>query len=154
MLGIATACEGRRDRFLSTLVQVKPQTLVVYQQARASLVEHFGEDRHIALITAADASTWRKWMLSRYARATVSKRVKHAKAFFRFAVDAGVLEHSPFANVKAGGDTNPERKHYVSHDVIQKVIDAASDAEWKLIIGLAYYAGLRCPSEVFALRWG
>lgn len=38
-------------------------------------------------------------MLSKHAQATVSKRVKHAMAFFRFAVDAGLLEHSPFAKV-------------------------------------------------------
>lgn len=30
----------------------------------------------------------------------------------------------------------------------------APDAEWKALIALSRYGGLRCPSEHYALRWG
>jgi integrase len=33
------------------------------------------------------------------------------------------------------------------------VIDACPDAEWRLLFGLARYAGLRIPSESHRLTW-
>jgi integrase len=56
----------------------------------------------------------------------------------------------------AGGKHRPERSrdHYVTHDEAAKIIEACPDAEWRRIIALCSYAGLRCPSEVLALRWG
>lgn len=144
---------GLTAQFIATLAHVKPSTVSVYKSSSASLVEHFGSDRRIGSVTAADAEACRKWMLSRYSKATVSKRVKHANAFFRSAVDGELITANPFQAVRAGRDTNPERQRYVPHDTVRRVIDAASDEEWRLIIGLAYYAGLRVPSEIFSLEW-
>ena len=42
----------------------------------------------------------------------------------------------------------------VDRDAIKKVIDACSDYEWRLLIALARFGGLRCPSETLELRWG
>jgi hypothetical protein len=46
-----------------------------------------------------------------------------------------------------------ERFYFVTREETQKVIEACPDAEWRLIVALARYGGLRCPSEHFALRW-
>lgn len=35
-----------------------------------------------------------------------------------------------------------------------KLLDACPDAEWRAILALARYGGLRCPSEALALEWG
>jgi integrase len=48
---------------------------------------------------------------------------------------------------------NPARSVFVSQDDIDKVIDQWPDAEWRLIVALSRYGGLRCPSEHLALRW-
>lgn len=53
-----------------------------------------------------------------------------------------------------GHQENDSRKRFIARDVIDKLIAEAPDTEWKLIIALARYGGLRCPSEHFALRWG
>ncbi len=45
------------------------------------------------------------------------------------------------------------RQHFIDRDVIRRVIDAAPDAEWRLLIALSRYGGLRCPSEHMALTW-
>ena len=42
---------------------------------------------------------------------------------------------------------------FVDHGTIQKVLDACSNSRWRAIVVLCRYAGLRCPSEVFALLW-
>jgi integrase len=58
-----------------------------------------------------------------------------------------------FTDVKASGQANRDRQFHVDRDVIFRVIDAAPDAEWRLIIALSRFGGLRCPSEHLALRW-
>ena len=42
---------------------------------------------------------------------------------------------------------------FVSRETIERVIDAAPDAQWRLLIALARYGGLRVPSEALGLRW-
>jgi integrase len=42
---------------------------------------------------------------------------------------------------------------YVSCADVAKVIAATACAEWRVLIGLARYAGLRVPAEALALKW-
>ncbi len=46
-----------------------------------------------------------------------------------------------------------KRQYYLSQVDAQQVIDACPDDEWRLLIALARYGGLRVPSEVILLRW-
>lgn len=55
--------------------------------------------------------------------------------------------------MKAGAQVNPARAVFVSRDIIGKVIDAAPDGEWRLLIAMSRFGGLRVPSEALALRW-
>ena len=55
--------------------------------------------------------------------------------------------------MKASGQANKDRQFHVDREVIFRVIDAAPDAEWRLLIALSRFGGLRCPSEHLALRW-
>jgi integrase len=41
-----------------------------------------------------------------------------------------------------------------SQEATEKIIAACADAEWRLIVALARYGGLRTPSETFALTCG
>lgn len=43
--------------------------------------------------------------------------------------------------------------YFVTREMTDRLIAAAPDTEWKLIILLCRYGGLRCPSEVLRLRW-
>ncbi len=84
----------------------------------------------------------------------VAKRVRVAKAVFRKAVRWGYIASSPFADLRAGSQANPDRSFYVPAGHIHAVLAACPDDEWRAIIALSRFAGLRCPSEVAALRWG
>lgn len=54
--------------------------------------------------------------------------------------------------VKGGSESNDSRKHFVSRDITEKVLEACPDAEWRLIVALARYGGVRTPSETLGLR--
>lgn len=143
------------DAFIKAL-DVKPGTMRTLLQTRKSLEDHFGTTKAIREITQQECEGWRTSMVdSGLAPATVSKRVKTARQIFRKAGRWGMLRgENPFAEVRAGAQTNTSRMHFVSIEDALKVLDACPDAEWRAIVALSRFGGLRCPSEVAALRWG
>lgn len=69
------------------------------------------------------------------------------------AMRRGLTKGNPFSELKAGTQVNTARAVFVSRESIAKVIDAAPDAQWRLLIALSRFGGLRVPSEALALRW-
>jgi integrase len=134
-------------------VDVKPSTRTRMEQAERALLSHFGEGRDAASISPADAEAWRADLRKRYAQATVSRTVLYARQMFRWAEQHGFVPANPFADVKAGPQVNASRAVFIDRATIAKVIDAAPDAEWRLLIALSRFGGLRVPSEAIALRW-
>lgn len=144
----------------------KPASKIVWGHTRRNLLEFFGDDKPIADITPAAAKDFERY-LATTAREngygdkstsdglspdTIRKRIGIAKQFFADAVDRELLPRNPFAKLKSTVKGNRERDYYVSREATQKLIDAAPDAQWRLIIALSRYGGLRCPSEHLALR--
>ena len=139
--------------FFETLA-VKPGTETSYKQTRASLEKHFGACKPLSEITPLDCDRWRQAMRDAgLAEATISKRVKTARQIFRRGIRWKMLTENPFADVKAGSQTNKARMYFVSRDDAQKVLDACPDVQWKLLFALSRYGGLRCPSEHLRLKW-
>jgi integrase len=63
-----------------------------------------------------------------------------------------MLDANPFSELAAQVRGNRARQQFVTRDEIQKLIDAAPDHQWRTIIALARYGGLRVPSELLALK--
>lgn len=144
---------GLLDAFFAG-VDVKPATLVRMKQAESALVDFFTEARDVATIGDADAEEWRASLTKAgYAPATISRTVLYARQVFRWAMRRGMVSGNPFTELKAGSQTNTARAVFVSRESIARVIDAAPDAEWRLLIALSRFGGLRVPSEALALRW-
>lgn len=133
---------------------VKPSTAVRYGQTHSKLIDHFGETRDPDTITERDAEAWRKKLREAdYSVATVSKDVQIARQVFRWAVRRGMAKANPFAEVRAGSQVNADRHAFIDRQTIAKVIDAAPDGYWRLLIALSRFGGLRVPSEAVGLKW-
>lgn len=141
------------EKYLASRPSLKPNTRRNYETTKRLLVEHFSGDRPLGSITAGHARDYREWLVSKYAPATVSREIKRARQFFEYARDCRLIDENPFAKVRAGSQRNTKRKYYVGHDVIQAVLQACPDNEWRLIVALARYGGLRIPSELVDLTW-
>ncbi len=155
------------DRF-DAAASVKASTRAAYKQTTDSLRAHLGEGTPLASITPAHADTWRKAIAEpvtvkgddgagttkQLAPATVAKRVHVARAIFKRAVRWGLIASNPFADLRAGSQSNPDRAHYVDAETTRAVLAACPDDQWRAIVALSRYAGLRCPSEVIGLTWG
>lgn len=142
------------ERFRA-LVTVKAGTMTTYAQAIDGLVGHFGKDRALESITHADADEWRTSLAeSGLAPATVSKRVKVCKHVLAKGVRWGMVKANPLADLRVGTMVNAERSHYVPRATVDAILAACPDDQWRAIVGLSRFAGLRCPSEITLLRWG
>ena len=142
----ATYISGRHD--------LKPLTGRNLQTARKRLIAFFGPDKLLLEVTGGDADAFYQWMVGQgFAAATIGREVRRARQFYAAAIRRKLLTENPFSEVKASNKVNRDRDYFVRVETIQKVIDAAPDAQWRLLIALSRYGGLRCPSEHLALRW-
>lgn len=140
-------------RYIERRNDVGRCTLLNFRQTETQLVKHFGKERSIGSITLGDGKAFRQWLVGEdYALATISMHIKKARQFFQDAVDRDILAKNPFAKVEAGSQVNPERMHYVSTEIVEKVM-AVATPELRVVLALARYGGLRCPSEASRLHW-
>lgn len=119
------------------------------------MLDHFGADLLIGRIHPLQADAWRAKLKDEgLVEATISKRVKLARQIFGRAVKWKLLDANPFSDVKAGSQTNKSRQRFIVKGDVERVLEACPDAEWRLIVALGRFGGLRCPSEHLALTWG
>ncbi len=146
--------------YIAARAAAKPNTLKNLKAAARRLLHHFG-DCHLRNLTRHDADAFVLWLRGpnhgkkkqALAEATSYRTVKYAKQFFGAACRARLLLEDPFDHIRTREQANDERKHFVTRDVAQAVLDALPDAEWRLLFALSRFGGLRCPSEPLVLTW-
>ncbi len=142
------------EGYIERRTDVKANTRRIWRQTLRGLVEFFGADKSLAEITRGNATDWRLALVARgLADASVRKHCGFAKHFFAQAVDHELIPVNPFGKLVSSPVGNQARQFFVTRDATSKVLEAAPDAEWRLIIALSRYGGLRCPSEHLALAW-
>ncbi|MDB5325556.1 MAG: hypothetical protein JWM57_1125, partial [Phycisphaerales bacterium] len=150
-LGIPTTLGKMFQDFLDKRTELKPYTRNSIKQALNRAVDYFGT-KPARDITAGDAKDYRRWLVAQgYAQPTVAQFVNKSRQMFNEAIDHNQLSMNPFRKVLAGTQVNEERRHFVGRDDITTVINATGSVEWKLLIALARYAGIRVPSEASLL---
>jgi hypothetical protein len=142
------------EGYIKSRAALKPNTLRNYEVTHKHLLDFFGADRLMRSVTAYDASQWREYLLGlKLEPTTVSREVKRARQFFGEALDKEIILKNPLAKIKAGKQVNRSRDFFISLETIGRVLDACPDTEWRLIVALSRFGGLRTPSEHLALRW-
>lgn len=151
-----------RDSFRNHLKQegAKPRTIANVNVVLRNLIDHFDADQTLGSLTAEHAAEFRSELRDagrvgggELARTTVSRRVRRAREIFEFATDRGWIAANPFSKQRKWSEVNSARDHYVTPEDTAKLMGAAPCDEWRLLVALTRYAGVRCPSEVHELRW-
>ena len=141
------------DSYVESRTDLGSLTINKYQQAVGWFTKKFGKDHPLESVTPADFDQWRRWMLDNgLSTSTANKHAKRIRRMFNEAVKAKILLSSPASESKIGGESNPERQHYITRSDANKILEKC-DTEWALIFGLCRYAGFRCPTEVLGLTW-
>jgi integrase len=132
---------------------LKPESIRKLRQTQAKLKETFDDDTPVTKITPADAAAWRRSLREQgLSEAAIRTHSGNAKTMLAAALRRKTIPESPFGDLKSG-PTPSKYSRYITPDEIEKVIDACPDSEWRLLFGLARYAGLRVPSETQLLTW-
>ncbi len=134
---------------------VKGGTFVFYGHTVRNLKKFFGADKPLASINPGDADDFRRNLqqVEKLSAATVVRRCALARTFFKDAVRRRLVDGNPFDGVGNGSTANPDRARFIDRETIDKVIEACPNAQWRLIVALSRYGGLRVPSEPLLLRW-
>lgn len=142
-----------RDYIDKRRADLKERTIANLQQARKSFVGRMGENFFVHNVTKGHAVDWRNSLKVKYSAATIGTFIKKARQVFADAVNHGILEKNPFADIKISRGINARRLRYVTPATIADVLDKCPDAEWRAIFALARFGGLRVPSETLPLKW-
>lgn len=73
--------------------------------------------------------------------------------FFNAAENRGLIDSNPFCSIVSATEPKRERDFFLTRDLTERIIAECPDAEWRLMVALWRYAGLR-KMEVFGLKWG
>lgn len=148
--------EGLVSGYLAARKDIKPGTRVNLELAGRNLVAFLGASQRIDRVTEADASAFLQELatVQELAANTARRRAGRARQFFGWAVRSRWLERNPFDGLAVRTRGNPARQQYVPAGDVLAVMERATSAEWRLMLALCRWAGLRCPSEHLALRWG
>jgi integrase len=152
-----TAARPTLEEFIAQYREDRPDvvdgTRANYAIMGGRLIAFIGPGRRLDEISPGDADRFADHLRSRYAQATAAKTIKTARQMFRRAVRLKIIPENPFDGVKAGGEKNRARNFFVSPGAARKVLDACPNDEWRLLVALARWGGLRTPSESLALTW-
>ncbi len=142
------------DSVMAERPNMKRFTANGFLQAKRRLVDYFG-NRPMQTVTHADAIALQNHLIDhRYAEATYRRFLGYCRQLWRLATRRGLyVGENPFNDITTTVRGNPNRRQFVGRETIDRVIEAAPDCQWRLIIGLARYGGLRTPSETLALQW-
>ncbi|MGB7347313.1 MAG: tyrosine-type recombinase/integrase [Pirellulaceae bacterium] len=151
------------DEYFAERTDAKTSTHGTYKRAKSKLLTHFGKQKRLRNITVADAKKWRVWVKTKSnernkntkacSEETTRRMTGIAKLLFNEAMERGLVESNPFKGLASTAMGNEKRKHFVKAEVIEACMDHCPCGDWKLILALCRFGGLRCPSELVALRW-
>lgn len=141
-------------QYIASRPDLAPRSIARLEHAARLLAVFFGPHRTLDRVTQADAEAFARWPSLGNAPNTIRRRVGWAKQFFRAAVKSKLLLTNPFEGLASSTRPDRSRDCFIDRPTVQRLLEACPDAEWRVIIALARYGGLRCPSEVLALEWG
>jgi integrase len=156
------------DAYRLRIDHLKDSTQTHWNHTFRNLLKFFGKETLLTSIHVGNAKDFEKYLASgsarmhRYgetpsgvglSRNTIKKRISNTKTLFHDAVNRKLIPSNPFSDLKSSVGANRDRDYFVTQEETYKAINACPDAEWRLIIALARFGGIRIPSELVALQW-
>ncbi len=149
------------DSYLESKTGIKPQTKFLLEQSRNDF-QRFLKSKGIVSIeviefTSGHAIDFRNYLIGwGLAENTVRRRCGRLKQCFDNAVAYRLIDRNPFKvkEVPTAVGANEERQEFISRAMIDEVLEACPCPQWRLLVALARFGGLRTPSEPLLLKWG
>ncbi len=151
------------DAYIEEQQALKERTIVLLTQTKNDLKKFLASinraDMSLQDFTAGHAIDFRKWLMKPNGRNlgdnTTRRKCGRAKQFFQHACHHKIISDNPFRSrhIPTTVRANKERQFFIDHQMYEKMIEACPCNQWRLLIALARYGGLRTPSEPLLLKW-
>jgi integrase len=141
------------DEYIATRTDIRGNSIINMRQAGRRLKVFLGADKPMREVVSRDADLFAVYLRTTLSEATAARTIKYAKQFWRSALRGRIVAEDPFIDIKPGAMDNSERQAFISAEDTAKVMAACPDQEWRLIVALCRFGGLRCPSELNVLTW-
>ncbi len=140
--------------YMGKRIDIKPRTRENLDLCRRRLIEYFGADKDMSTVTPGDCEDFRLHLIGKgNGENTIRRTVGRARQFWRAAIRRKLLTENPWEGMKTAVKGNESRFYFVTTEEAERLIDAAPDCQWRLLIALARWGGVRTPSESLALTW-
>ncbi len=165
-------CGARLGQFLTDHLarrtDLKGTSLVVYEHVQCNLQAFFGKEQPIREITEGQAVDFGRYLAGdkahrgktgqKLSRTTVDRRMSLATTIFNDAVRHRLIDSNPFTEWRKPlknviSRTNKSRQRFISREDFTRIVAKAPDAEWRLLLALARFGGMRVPSEPLSIKW-
>ncbi len=111
------------------------------------------KDKLLADLVPSECEQWHEWLLTKLASSTAGQHLRRMRQLLKVAAKDRLIAVNPMEGIRTSGTQDRSKNAYVSETDTQAILKACECKQWRVIIALSRIAGLRCPSEVFALRW-
>ena len=140
--------------YVARRVDVKSATKEVWGQVTRNLLECYGAQHDLRTIDETAAEDFKLFLLeTKLAPTTIAKRLQFARQFFKAAVRRKLIVSNPFADVASAATSTTDRQRFITREETQRLLGACPNTDWRVIVSLCRFGGLRSPSEVLSLRW-
>jgi integrase len=141
------------DEFLAENANKPANTVKNYKQWSKYLLTEFGRNMQLNELSRVCAEQWANRLYDKYAEATAARALKFARQIYHLARKRKHVTESPFDEVHIGSMVNTKTQAYITREDMTKIMSETRDNDWRVILVLVRYAGLRHPSETTLLRW-
>lgn len=138
--------------YLAQRPELAPTTRTLFAHTFARLSKDLGAETPLADVTPMLAAQWRAGLLaSGLAVSSVAAHVRRARTIWRAATSQRLAPENVFRGVSASSPAT-NRTAYVTPEEAERMLAVAPSPEWRRLIGLCRYAGLRV-GEALRVQW-
>lgn len=138
--------------FESRKPNITKGTQAVVVQSVKAIKEFLPHDPDVAEVTESMTREWKTTLEEIYSPETADKRLLYMKAMFGKAVRERVIRNNPMSWFKTRKFPGAKKAHITS-ERIEKLIKIAPSEEWRMLLAVARYCAVRCPSEIKQMKW-
>ena len=148
--------------YINGRTDLSASTVRIYSRALHFAESYFGNETLLADVSPGMAKKFGTWLRAPGRKSaseglgdnTAKLMIRQLKTIFKSAIDYKVLDKNPFQGMATAINVNENNQTMVESADVLKVMEHAVDEEFKAIIALARFGGLRTPSEFRYLKHG
>ena len=116
-------------------------------------------DKDVRNITLLDAERFSKWLpkqrligTGKLLASTVSGHLRKINGLFNYMVKAKLIVENPFDDINTPMNRDKSKDYYVTIHEADDYIESVDHPQWKAIIAIARYCGVRGPSDLLYMQ--